>query len=181
SPPPARSSSASRHQSAHAGPARRARAASRPINGSASNAAAAAPSSTPGPPADPARYANPVTGNQSYGGSRGVRDHLAMLRKAGAAAREMLMQAAAQEWGVPVGEVTTEPGVVLHKGSGRRLTYGQLVDKAAQLPVPQNPTLKAPAEVRHLGKELSRRDTPMKVNGSGIYGMDVRVPGMLVA
>jgi CO/xanthine dehydrogenase Mo-binding subunit len=90
-------------------------------------------------PADPARYANPVTGNQSYGGSRGVRDHLAMLRKAGAAAREMLMQAAAQEWGVPVGEVTTEPGVVLHKGSGRRLTYGQLVDKAAQLPYPRIP------------------------------------------
>jgi isoquinoline 1-oxidoreductase subunit beta len=132
-------------------------------------------------PADPARYANPVTGNQSYGGSRGVRDHLAMLRKAGAAAREMLIQAAAQEWGVPVGEVTTEPGVVMHKGSGRRLTYGQLVDKAAQLPVPQNPTLKSRAEFRYIGKEVTRRDTPMKVNGSGIYGMDVRVPGMLVA
>jgi len=132
-------------------------------------------------PADPKRYANPVTGNQSYGGSRGVRDHLAMLRKAGAAAREMLMQAAAQEWGVSVSEVTTEPGVVVQRGSGRRLPYGQLVDRAATLPVPQNPTLKTRAEFRYIGKKVSRRDTPLKVNGSGVYGMDVRVPDMLVA
>jgi isoquinoline 1-oxidoreductase beta subunit len=132
-------------------------------------------------PANPKLYANPVTGNQSYGGSRGVRDHLAMLRKAGAAAREMLMQAAAQEWGVAVGEVTTEPGVAVHKPSGRRLPYGQLVDKAAQLPVPQNPTLKKPGEFRYIGKDVPRRDTPMKVNGTGVYGMDVQVPGMLVA
>ena len=132
-------------------------------------------------PADPKLYANPVTGNQSYGGSRGVRDHLAMLRKAGAAAHEMLMQAAAQEWGVSVSEVTTEPGVVVQKGGGRRLTYGQLVDRAATLPVPQNPTVKTRAEFRYIGKEVSRRDTPIKVNGSGVYGMDVRVPDMLVA
>jgi isoquinoline 1-oxidoreductase beta subunit len=132
-------------------------------------------------PANPKLYANPVTGTQSYGGSRGVRDHLAMLRKAGAAAREMLMEAAAKEWGVPVSEVTTEPGVAVHKPTGRKLPYGQLVDKAAQLPVPQNPKLKTPDQFRYIGKETRRRDTPSKVNGSGVYGMDVQVPGMLVA
>ena len=132
-------------------------------------------------PANPKLYANPVTGSQSFGGSRGVRDHLAMLRKAGAAAREMLMEAAAGEWGVPVGEVTTEPGAAVHKPTGRKLPYGQLVDRAAQLPVPQNPKLKTPDQFRYIGKETRRRDTPSKVNGSGVYGMDVQVPGMLIA
>ena len=88
-------------------------------------------------PANPALYANPVTKTQSYGGSRGVRDHLEMWRKAGAAARTMLKQAAAKEWGVPESEVDTEPGTVIHRPSGRKLMYGQLVDKAAQLPVPR--------------------------------------------
>jgi isoquinoline 1-oxidoreductase beta subunit len=132
-------------------------------------------------PANPKLYANPQTGSQSYGGSRGVRDHMQMLRKAGAAAREMLMQAAANEWSVPVGEVTTEPGVVIHKPSGRRLRYGQLVDKVAQLPVPQDPKLKTPDQFRYIGKVVHRRDTPLKVNGSAIFGVDVKVPGMLIA
>ena len=92
-------------------------------------------------PANPKLYANPVTGNQSYGGSRGVRDHIEMLRKAGAAAREMLKQAGANEWGVPVAEVDTELDTVVHKPSGRRLPYSALVEKASKLPVPQNPTL----------------------------------------
>src|SRR6059036_3649288 len=78
-------------------------------------------------PANPALYANPVTKTQSYGGSRGVRDHIEMWRKSAAAAREMLKQAAANEWGVPVDEVTTEPDTVVHKPSGRKLPYGQLV------------------------------------------------------
>jgi isoquinoline 1-oxidoreductase beta subunit len=132
-------------------------------------------------PANPALYANPMTKTQSYGGSRGVRDHMQMLRKAGAAAREMLMQAAANEWGAPVGEVTTEPGVVIHKPTGRRLPYGTLVDKAAQLPVPQDPKLKTPDQFRYIGKIVRRRDTPVKVNGTAIFGMDVQVPGMLIA
>ena len=132
-------------------------------------------------PANPKLYANPVTKTQSYGGSRGVRDHLEMWRKAGAAAREMLKQAAANDWGVKIEEVDTEPGVVIHKGSGRRLAYGQLVDKAAQLPVPQDPKLKTPDKFRYIGKGQPRRDTPEKVNGSAIYGMDVKVPGMLIA
>ncbi|MDO8477225.1 MAG: xanthine dehydrogenase family protein molybdopterin-binding subunit [Candidatus Rokubacteria bacterium] len=132
-------------------------------------------------PANPALYANPVTKSQSYGGSRGVRDHFQMLRKAGAAAREMLMQAAANEWGVAVAEVTTEPGVVIHRPTGRQLQYGQLVDQAAQLPVPQNPKLKTPDQFRYIGKIVGRRDTPLKVNGSAIFGADVQVPGMLTA
>src|SRR3989475_5930873 len=132
-------------------------------------------------PANPALYKNPVTGTQSYGGSRGVRDHIAMWRKAAAAAREMLKQAAANEWGVPVESVETEAGTVIHRPTGRRLQYGQLVDKAQQLPVPENPKLKTPDQFRYIGKTVKRRDTPDKVTGRAIYGMDVKVPGMLVA
>ena len=132
-------------------------------------------------PADPKRYANPITGSQSYGGSRGVRDHMEMWRKSAAAAREMLKQAAANEWGVNVDSVDTEPGVVVHRATGRKLAYGQLVDRAQALPVPQNPTLKTPDKFRYIGKNLHRLDTPDKVTGRGIYGMDVQVPGMLVA
>jgi isoquinoline 1-oxidoreductase beta subunit len=128
-------------------------------------------------PANPKLYANPVTGNQAYGGSRGVRDHLEMWRKAGAAARQMLKQAAAQEWNVPESEVETEPGVVIHRPSGRRLMYGQLVDKASQLPVPQNPTLKTRDQFRYIGKEsIARLDIPIKTDGRATYGMDVKVP-----
>ena len=133
-------------------------------------------------PANPSVYANPVTRAQAYGGSRGVRDHLETWRKAGAAARTMLRQAAAQEWGVPESEVDTEPGVVIHKPSGRRLLYGQLVDKATQLPVPQNPTLKTKDKFRYIGTEgIARLDVPAKTDGKAIYGYDVKVPGMLIA
>jgi isoquinoline 1-oxidoreductase beta subunit len=132
-------------------------------------------------PANPKLYANPVTGSQSYGGSRGIRDHLPTWRKAGAAAREMLRKAAADEWGVPVDEVDTEPGTVIHRPSGRKLLYGQLVDRAQKLPVPQNPTLKTPDRFRYIGKEFARMDLPAKTDGQAIYGYDVRVPGMLIA
>jgi isoquinoline 1-oxidoreductase subunit beta len=132
-------------------------------------------------PADPARYANPVTGAQSYGGSRGIRDHLEMWRKAGAAAREMLKQAAAQEWGEPVESVETELGAVVHTPTGRRLSYGRLVEKARQLPVPQNPTLKTPEQFRYIGKDVERLDIPAKVSGQAVFGLDVQVPDMLVA
>jgi isoquinoline 1-oxidoreductase subunit beta len=132
-------------------------------------------------PADPKRYANPVTGSQAYGGSRGVRDHMEMWRKSAAAAREMLRQAAADEWGVPVDSVDTEPGVVVHRPTGRKLAYGQLVDRAQALPVPQSPKLKTPDQFRYIGKNLHRLDAPEKATGRGVYGMDVQVPGMLVA
>jgi isoquinoline 1-oxidoreductase beta subunit len=132
-------------------------------------------------PAHPKLYANPVTGAQSYGGSRGIRDHLATWRKAGAAARQMLRKAAADEWGVPEDQVDTEPGVVLHRPSGRRMLYGQLVDKASKLPVPQDPKLKTKDQFRYIGKEFARMDLPAKTDGKAIYGYDVKVPGMLIA
>jgi isoquinoline 1-oxidoreductase subunit beta len=132
-------------------------------------------------PANPALYANPATGNQSYGGSRSIRDHLTMWRKAGAAGREMLRQAAAAEWGVPVDSVDTEPGVAVHKPTGRRLPYASLVDRARQLPVPQNPKLKTPDRFRYMTKSFPRLDAPAKTDGRAIFGLDVKVPGMLVA
>jgi len=132
-------------------------------------------------PANPKLYANPVTGTQSYGGSRGIRDHLQTWRKAGAAARQMLVEAAAREWGVPAEELETEPGTVVHRRSGRKASYGELVAKAAELPVPENPTLKTPDRFRYIGKGVPRRDMRSKVNGSAVYGLDVKVPGMLVA
>jgi isoquinoline 1-oxidoreductase subunit beta len=132
-------------------------------------------------PANPKVYGNPVTGAQSYGGSRGIRDHLEPWRKAGAAARQMLREAAAQEWGVPVSEVDTEPGAAIHRPTGRRLLYGQLVDRAQQLPVPQNPTLKTADQFRYIGKDRKRLDVPDKVTGKAVYGVDVQVPGMLIA
>src|SRR2546428_7791390 len=132
-------------------------------------------------PASPKRCANPVPGAQAYGGGRGFHDHLAACRKAGAAGRQMHKQAAANEWGVPVEEVETEPGAVVHKKSGRKLLYGQLVDKARQLPVPQDPKLKTPGEFRYIGKEYARIDLPSKTDGKAIYGYDVKVPGMLIA
>src|SRR5207249_1038707 len=84
-------------------------------------------------------------------------------RGAAPAAREMLAQAAADEWGVPVESVETEQGAVVHRPSGRRLLYGQLVDRAQQVPVPQNPTLKSPDKFRYIGKPVKRRDTPEKI------------------
>ena len=132
-------------------------------------------------PTDPKVYGNPVTGQQSYGGSRGVRDHLEPLRKAGAAARLMLRQAAAQEWGVPLDEVTTEPGVVIHVPTGRRLLYGQLVDKAQALPVPRIRRSRARISSATSARNGRASTSPQKVNGQAVYGIDVSVPGMLVA
>jgi len=82
---------------------------------------------------------------------------------------------------VPVDQVTTEPDTVVHKATNRRLKYAQLVDKASQLPVPQEPKLKTPDQFRYIGKMVKRRDTPDKINGRAVYGMDVALPGMLIA
>lgn len=120
-------------------------------------------------------------GDQSTNGSRSIRNMLTIWRRAGAAGREMLTAAAAKEWGVPVEECVAEQSVVTHRPSGRKLTYGELADKAAQLPVPKNPKLKSPDQFRFIGKPVARLDTPHKVTGQGIYGIDVKVPGMLIA
>ena len=131
-------------------------------------------------PAGP-EYVNPVTKRQVTGGSRSVRNSWEHFRKAGAAAKEMLVEAAANEWGVPPEQCVAENSTVIHRPTGRRFTYGELTDKAARLPVPQNPRLKSPKDFKLIGKRIARLETPQKVDGSAVYGLDVKVPGALVA
>ena len=131
-------------------------------------------------PTDPA-FANPGLGRQATAGSFSIRSLMTTWRRAGAAAREMLVEAAARHWGVPIDECYAEDNHVIHRPTGRRLEYGQLVDRAAQLPVPQSPLLKTPNQFKLIGKNVPRRDTPDKVTGRAVYGIDVVRPGMLVA
>jgi CO/xanthine dehydrogenase Mo-binding subunit len=132
-------------------------------------------------PAD-AKYGNPNFGGQQLtAGSNSVRGMWKILRSAGAAARLMLVTAAAQTWSVPESSLTTEKGEVVHKASGRRMKYGALVDKAATLPVPKEATLKEPKNFTLLGKSVPRLDIPEKVNGTAVFGMDVKLPGLLTA
>src|SRR3989441_5369430 len=117
----------------------------------------------------------------STGGSTAIRTSWEPLRKAGAAAREMLIDAAASTWNVDRASCRAERGAVVHGASKRRLTYGKLAAKAATLPVPKDPPLKDPKDFRLLGTRLPRLDTPAKVDGSAVFGIDVKVPGMLIA
>lgn len=125
--------------------------------------------------------ADPAYGNQVTVGSRSVQSGFEPLRRAGAAAREMLISAAALTWHVPREQCRAENGLVLHPLSGRRIGYGQLTDRAATLPVPESPRLKSPKEFRILGKRMPRVDTPDKVTGKAVYGIDVRAPRMVYA
>lgn len=124
---------------------------------------------------------------RSYGrmmtvGSSSVRNGAWMpLRRAGAAAREMLVSAAAARWGVNASECVTEAGRVTHTASGRSLRYGQVAEAAAALPVPASPTLKDPSRFRLIGTRAKVLDGPAKVTGQAVYGADVRLPGMLFA
>ena len=115
----------------------------------------------------------------STGGSTSVRTSWDILRKAGATARSMLVTAAAQTWGVAPGDCRTENGAVTH--ASHRMSYGELATKAASVPVPENPPLKDPKDFRLLGHRTHRLFTPSKVNGTAQFGIDVRMPGMLVA
>ncbi|MBS0395258.1 MAG: xanthine dehydrogenase family protein molybdopterin-binding subunit [Proteobacteria bacterium] len=130
-------------------------------------------------PVDPA-YNNPMFQMQGTGGSTSVRAFWDPLRKAGAAAREMLITAAAEQWGVDRATCRAREGAVHHK-SGKHLSYGELAARAAQLPVPAEPPLKDPKDFRILGQPLKRLDSPQKVNGSARFGLDVTVPGQLTA
>ena len=125
-------------------------------------------------------FKNPIFGIQATGGSTSVNGHWEPMRKAGAAAREMLVAAAAQSWKVDPSECRTEKGAVIHK-SGKKVSYGKLVDAASKQAMPKEPKLKDASQFKIIGKGVRRLDTPLKVNGSGKYGMDVRLPGMLVA
>jgi isoquinoline 1-oxidoreductase beta subunit len=129
--------------------------------------------------ADPA-FNNPIFGMQATGGSTSVRGHWEPMRKAGAAARAMLVAAAADRWKADPADCRTENGAVVHK-SGKKLSYGQLAAAAAKQPVPAEVKLKNAKDFRLLGKAALRLDTPAKVNGTAKFGMDVRLPGMLTA
>src|SRR5438874_308558 len=125
--------------------------------------------------------ADPAYGDQFTVGSRSVRSGFEPLRKAGAAAREMLIGAAALTWNVPRDACRARNGMVEHMPTGRRLGYGDLAARAATLAVPADPPLKSPSEFRLLGASMPRVDTPDKVSGTAVFGMDVRVPGMVYA
>ncbi|MBI5583657.1 MAG: xanthine dehydrogenase family protein molybdopterin-binding subunit [Deltaproteobacteria bacterium] len=129
-------------------------------------------------PAGP-QYIDPESGMQSTGGSNSIRHMVRPLRQAAAAAREMLVEAAARSWGVPKGDCQALLGRVKNVQSGRSLTYGQLSEKASQLPVPPNPVLKKEKEFRLIGTSPGRLDIPDKVAGTAVFGMDVMVPGMV--
>ncbi|MEH2510078.1 isoquinoline 1-oxidoreductase beta subunit [Nitrobacteraceae bacterium AZCC 1564] len=122
-----------------------------------------------------------VWGDFSTGGSRGVRTSQDYVRKGGATARVMLIQAAANEWKVPADECTAANGVITHKPSGRTTTYGKVAEAAAKLTPPADVKLKDPKDWTIAGKPLKRLDTVDKTNGKMIYGADVKLPGMLNA
>jgi len=130
------------------------------------------------PPGD--AYINNLMGGQVTGASSSVRDAWPKLRKAGAQAREMLIAAAAKQWDVPAAECRAEAGSIVAP-DGRKLSFGALAGAAAKLPVPEEVALKGAADYQIIGTPRRRLDTPMKVDGSAQYGIDVRLPGMLYA
>jgi len=140
-------------------------------------------------PPDPAVYgfavdpAAPegIERDQSTGTSLSIIQCWTPLRQAGASARLMLIQAAAKRWRVPADTCHAQHGEVMHAASGRRLTYGALAAAAAALPVPAAPPLKAAKDFRLIGRATPRRDTPSKVDGSALFGIDVRPPNSKVA
>jgi isoquinoline 1-oxidoreductase beta subunit len=125
--------------------------------------------------------ASTLFGDQTTGGSASVKSTWDPMRKAGAAAREMLISAAALEWGVPRSACKAESSTIVHTASSRRLTYGELAGKAASLPIPSDPPLKQAKDYKIVGKPLPRLDTPSKVTGMAVYGIDFRLPEMKYA
>jgi isoquinoline 1-oxidoreductase subunit beta len=126
-------------------------------------------------------YSNPLLGVQATGGSTSVRAFWTPLRKAGATARAILIKAAADQWQVAPERCRAVQGAVLHTESGRKLGYGELVDAASKLSPPNDVPLKDPKDFVLVGKPLKRLDTPDKVNGKVIYGIDTMLPGMKFA
>jgi isoquinoline 1-oxidoreductase beta subunit len=126
-------------------------------------------------------YANPLLGFQVTGGSTSVRAFWGPMRIAGAAARAMLVKAAAANWSVDPATCRTDNGVVFHDASAQKAAYGELAQAAAGLTPPQDPPLKSPANFKLIGKPLKRLDTPDKVNGKVVYGIDARPPGVKIA
>src|SRR5499427_1217908 len=119
-----------------------------------------------------------IWGEMATGGSRGIRTSQDYVRRGGAAARIMLVQAAAEQWKVPASELTVSDGVITHAASGRKTTYGKVAAAAAKLtpPDPKSITLKDPRSWKLAGKPLKRLDTAEKLNGSKIYAIDTKLP-----
>ena len=126
-------------------------------------------------------YVDPLLEFQATGGSTSVRSSWMPLREAGAAARMMLTAAAADTWKVPLAECKAQNGSVIHIPSQRQLNYGQLAEAASHQAVPSKIALKHGSQHRYLGKPVPRRDTPAKVDGSAVFGIDVQLPGLLTA
>jgi len=122
-----------------------------------------------------------VWGNFSTGGSRGIRESNEYVRKGGAAARMMLVKAAADDWKVPADECNVEKGVITHQKSGRSVTYGKVAAAAAKLDPPGDVKLKDPKDWKIAGQPVKRLDTLPKLTGEQVYGIDLKLPGMLIA
>ncbi len=122
-----------------------------------------------------------IYGDQRTQGSSSVRTLWTPLSRAGATAREMLVTAAAQAWEVDRATCQAEKGYIVHRPTGRRMNYGELSGAAAALPIPRDVPLKKSSEYHLLGKSVPRLDSPSKINGSAVFGIDVKVPGMLYA
>jgi isoquinoline 1-oxidoreductase subunit beta len=122
-----------------------------------------------------------IWGDMATGGSRGIRGSQGYVRKGGAAARTMLIQAAANMWKVPAGECKAEASIITHAPSGRTTTYGKVASAAAKLEVPNDIKLKDPKDWKIAGRPLHRLDTADKLNGSKVYAIDLKLPGMLNA
>jgi isoquinoline 1-oxidoreductase beta subunit len=126
-------------------------------------------------------YANPLLGVQATGNSNAIRGAWKPLREAGATARTMLVSAAAKRWNVDPASCRAQSGEVLHAPTGRRIKYGELAADAARMPVPDNVVLKRPEAFKLIGTPAKRLDTPAKVNGAAVYGIDVRPLGVKIA
>ena len=122
-----------------------------------------------------------VYGDMSTGGSRGIRTSHQYVREAGAAARAMLIEAAAKEWNVPASQCSAANSVITHGPSGRKTTYGKVAEAAAKLEPPKEVKLKDPKDWKIAGKGLKRLDTADKLVGKQVYGIDIKLPGMLTA
>src|SRR5271166_2892940 len=126
-------------------------------------------------------YANPLLGVQATGNSNAIRGAWQPLRQAGATARTMLVSAAAKRWNVDPASCRGQSGEVLHAPTGRSAKYGELAADASHMPVPESVVLKRPEDFKLIGKPANRLDAPFKVNGTAVYGIDVRPPGVKIA
>src|SRR5690606_38679397 len=133
-------------------------------------------------PADARRYNNLHWGpTQGTGGSSAIANSWEQLRQAGAAARAMLVTAAAQQWQVPAEEITVEKGVISHAASDNEASFGELAGAAAELPVPSDVTLKDPADFTLIGQRIPRQDSLAKTTGRAVFTQDIHLPDMLTA